>query len=76
MENVRAKCIIIFGETLRFRGKNFKQNLPKNCSRSTKMATTVRKFSEVFRGRMNPYPPRAFFILYVLQNNSAGKKYA
>ena len=25
---------------------------------------------------MPPDPPRAFFILYTLQNNSAGKKYA
>ena len=29
----------IFSETLRFRGINFEQNLSKNCSKSTKMAT-------------------------------------
>ena len=43
IENVQTKCII-FGETRRFRGKKFKQNLRINCSRSTKMATAVSKF--------------------------------
>ena len=74
-ENLRTKCII-FGEALRFRGKIFKQNLPKNCSKSTKMATTVRKFSKTFRESMPLDPPTAFFILIMLQKISAGKKYA
>ena len=38
------------------------------------MATTIRKFSKIFRGSMPPAPPRVFFILNMLQNNSAGKK--
>ena len=37
------------------------------------MATTVCKFSKIFRGRHAPGPPRAFFILNMLQNNSAEK---
>ena len=37
------------------------------------MATTVSKFSKIFRGNMPPDPPTAFFILNVLQNNSARK---
>ena len=59
--NVRTKCII-FGTTLRIRSKKFKQNLPKICSISTKMATTVCKFLKIFRGSMPPYPPKVFFI--------------
>ena len=56
----------LFGETLRIRGKNFKQNLPETCSKRTKMAITVCKFSKLFRGSMPPDPPRAFFILNML----------
>ena len=37
------------------------------------MATTVRKFSKIFRGSMLPDPPKAFFILNMLQNISAEK---
>ena len=76
MENVRTNCIII-GETLRFRGKNFKQNLLKNCSKSTEVLkwplqnVNFQKFSG---GACPQNPPRAFFILNMLQNNSAGKK--
>ena len=44
----------LFGETLKFRGKKCKQNSHKNCSKSTKMATTVYKFSKIFRGSMPP----------------------
>ena len=50
---VRTKCIIL-GATLRIRGKKFKQNLPKICSKSTKMVTTVCKFSKIIRGSMSP----------------------
>ena len=57
-----VKPPIIFGETLRIRGKNFNQNAPENCSRSTKMATTVCKFSKISGGNMPPDPPRAFLF--------------
>ena len=43
------KCII-FGETLGFKGKKFEQNLPKNSSISTKMATTAK----IYRGSISP----------------------
>ena len=69
------KCIT-FGETLRFRGKKFKQNLLKNCLTSAKMTTPVYKFSKNFQGSMSPDPLRVFFILNMLQNNSAEKKHA
>ena len=72
MENVQTKCII-FGATLRIRGKKFKQNLPKTCLKSTKMAATACKISENFRGSVPPDSPTAFFILNMLQNNSAEK---
>ena len=39
------------------------------------MATTVCTFSKNFPGEHAPEPPRAFFILNMLQNNSAGKNY-
>ena len=38
-ENVRTKCII-FGEILKIKVKKFKQNLPENYSKSTKIPTT------------------------------------
>ena len=72
IENVRTKCVL-FGETLIIRAKTFKQTLPENCSKSTKMATTVWKFSKIFWGSMSPYPPRSFFIFNMFQNNSSGK---
>ena len=75
IENVQTKCII-FGETLRFRGKKFKQNLPKNCLKSTKIASTVSKFLKIFWGSMPLDPLKAFYILNLLQNNSAWKQYA
>ena len=43
------KCIIC-SNVLKIRGQNFQQNLPENCSKSTKLAITVCKFSNVFRG--------------------------
>ena len=61
IENVRIKCIIS-SETLRFRDKKFKQNLPKNCLKSTTMATTVCKFSKIFRGSMSPDPLEPFLF--------------
>ena len=65
--------IIISGEALRFRSKQFKQNLPRNCSKSAKMATAACKFSK-FSGGACPRTPRAFFIVNILQNNSSRKK--
>ena len=56
----------MFGETLRFRGKKFEQNLPKNCSKSAKMATTVCKFLKIFRGACPRTPLEPFFILNML----------
>ena len=35
------------------------------------MATTVCKFSKMFRGSKPPYSLRVFFILHMLQNSSA-----
>ena len=57
IESVRTKCII-FGETLRFRGKKLRQNMPKNCLKSTKMATTGCKFS----GGVCPWTPLEPFL--------------
>ena len=56
IENVRTKCII-FGEALRIRVKQFKQNLPENYLNGTKTAITACKFSKIFRGSMPPDPP-------------------
>ena len=52
----------VLGEALRIRGKNFKQNLAENYSKSTKIAITAGKFSKIFRGSMPPNPPSAFFV--------------
>ena len=65
IENVRTKYII-FGETLRIKGKQFKQNLHKNCSKSTKIAITACKFSKTFRVSMTSDPPKTFFIFKCL----------
>ena len=43
IENVRRKCSI-FGEAFEIGVKKFKQNLPKNYSKSTKIAITACKF--------------------------------
>ena len=58
-----TKCII-FGETLGYRSKKFKQNLPKNCLKSIKMTTTVCKFSKILRGSMPPDPLESFYFQY------------
>ena len=61
IENVRTKCLI-FGEALRIRVKNFKQNWPKNYSKSIKIAITACKFIN-FSGVAYPTdPPRAFLV--------------
>ena len=53
---------IIFGEALRIRVKKFKQTLPENYSKSTKIAITACKFSKIFRKSMPPDLPRDFFV--------------
>ena len=58
IENVETKCII-FGSAYRIRVKNFKQNLPENYSKSTKIAITASNFSKIFRRSMPPDPLRA-----------------
>ena len=55
VENVRTKCII-FREALRIRGKNFKQSLAENYSKSTEIAITACKFSK-FPGEHAPGSP-------------------
>ena len=49
--SLQTKCVM-FGETLRIRGKKFNQNMPENRSKGTKMVTTVCKFSKIYRGNM------------------------
>ena len=59
------KCII-FGETLRFKGKNFNQNLPKTCSKSTKWPLQYISFTKFFRGTCprTPLEPFLFSICF------------
>ena len=72
MKTVRTKCII-FDEALKVRGQKYKQNLLENCSKSTKMAITVGKFSKTFRGNKPPDPMESLLLLKLLKINSAGK---
>ena len=66
------KCFI-FGEALRIRGKKFKQNLPKNCSKNTKMAFAVYKLLNIFRRACPRTPLKPFLFLNLLQIYPAGK---
>ena len=75
MENVRTKCII-FGEALRIRVKNFKQNLRENYSKSTKLGITACKFSKFFRVACPQTPLELFLFLNQLQISFAEKNYA
>ena len=52
---------VIVGEALKTRGKTFEQNLLENCSKSTKMAIAVCKFSKILRGEHAPGPPKSNF---------------
>ena len=72
IENVQTKCII-FREALRIRVKKFKQSLPENYAKSTKIANTARNFKKIFRGSMPPDPPEPFLFLNQLQISSAEK---
>ena len=56
------KIRVIFGEALRIRVKNFRQNLPENYSKSTKIAITASNFSKFFQGSTPPNPLRAFHV--------------
>ena len=62
IENARTKCII-FDEALTIKVEKFKQNLPANYSKSTKIALTACKFSKLFRGNMSPDPLELFKFL-------------
>ena len=64
---------IIFGEALKDRSQKYEQTLPKNCSKSTKIAITVCEFSKFFRGSMPPDTPRVLLLFKLLIINSAGK---
>ena len=73
---MRIKCIVC-GEALRIGVKKFKQNLPENYSKSTKIAITSCTFSKSFSGSMPPDPPiERFLFLNQLQIGSAEKKHA
>ena len=61
------------GEALKIRVKTFKQNLHKNCSKSTKTVITACEFSK-FSGDMPPHPLEFFLLLNQLQTNFAEKK--
>ena len=69
VENERTKCIT-FGEALGIRVKKFKQNLPENYSKSTKIASTLqyKNFLIFFSEEHAPVP------LNQLQICSAEKK--
>ena len=64
----------LFGKVLRFRDNIFKQNLPENYSKSTKIVITARKFSKIFRRSMPPDPPRAFLVSQSASNLFCRKK--
>ena len=67
-----ASCLV---KQSGLRGKQLKQNLPKNCSKSTKMATTACKFSKIYWGSMSPdsIEPFLFSICFKNRKNSAEK---
>ena len=54
--------------------KKFKQNLPENYSKSTKIAYTACKFTKISRGSMPPDPLNLFLFLNHLQICSAENK--
>ena len=74
-KNLRTKCII-FGEALRVRVKKFKQTLPENYSKSTKIAITAFKFQKFSGGACPRTPLELFLFLNQLQFCSAEKIYA
>ena len=61
--------------SIRIRVKKFKQNLPENHSKSTKIAITACKFSKNFQGSMPPDPPRAFLVSQSAPNLLCRKKF-
>ena len=54
--------------------KNFKQNLPENYSKNTKIAITACKFLKFLRGSMPPNPLKIFLFLNQFQICSVEKK--
>ena len=63
---MRTKCII-FGKAIKIRNQNYKQNLPENYSKSTKMTITVCKFSKIFRGSNGVFVSFLFLLLKLLK---------
>ena len=59
---VRTKCII-FGETLRFRGKNLYKIYLKIVQKVLKWPLQYVNFQKIFLESMLPDPPRAFFSI-------------
>ena len=55
-------CDIVLGEALRIWVKQFKQNLPENYLKSTKIIITACIISKIFRGSMPPDLPKAFLV--------------
>ena len=56
---------------IRISGKKILQNLPKNCSKSTKIAIAIRKFLK-FSGGVCPQTNQERFLFHdLLQDNSA-----
>ena len=63
----------LFGKAFRVRDKIFKQNLPENYSKSTKIAITARKFSNFLVEHTSRTPLELFLFLNQLQICSAEK---
>ena len=67
-----------FANHFGIRVKKFKQHLPENYSKSTKIAITECRFSKIIRGSMPPDLPRAFnipnyeFVFSSPRRNSGG----
>ena len=65
---------IIFGEGLKVRGKNSHKIFLKSCTKSSKMAIRLPKFSKNFRAAFSPCTPLELFLFLTLpRSNSAGK---
>ena len=60
-----TKCII-FGETFRIRDENFKQNLPRNCSKSAKWPLQHEKFQKLSGGACSWILLQLFYSQFTL----------
>ena len=72
-ENVRTQYIV-FDEALTIKVKKFKQNLPENYSKSTKIAIAACKFSKFFRGSKPPDSLKLFLVSQSALNLFCRKK--